>query len=71
MNQRRINNILNPELKGIPERDYIEEINIRTHRAGHTTRDGKPIPPRIMSRVPFGKTKLNVWPRDENGHLIE
>lgn len=26
---------------------------------------------RIFSTVPYGKTKLNVWPRDKNGNLID
>lgn len=61
--------IVNPELKGMPLRDYHEELNIRSHRAGHTTRRGSPIPLKIQNRG-YGTSKLNIWPRDENGHLI-
>jgi len=46
----RTMDIINPELRGMPEEDYREELNIRSHRAGYTTRDGKPIPLKIMSR---------------------
>lgn len=42
--------IMNPELQGMPQKDYLQELNIRSHRAGYTTRDGKPIPLKIMSR---------------------
>ena len=65
----RTMNIVNPELRGMPQRDYEEELNIRSHKAGHTTREGKPVPAKIMS-TGFGKSKLNVWPRDKNGNLI-
>lgn len=61
--------IINPELRGMPQKDYLQELNIRTHKAGHTTREGKPIPLKIMSRG-FGKSKLNIWPRDKDGNLI-
>ena len=63
-------NIINPELQGMPQKDYFEELNIRSHKAGHTTREGGPIPLRIMARG-FGSSKLNVWPRDEKGRLID
>jgi len=65
----RTMDIINPELKGMPERDYHEELNIRSHCAGYTTRKGGPIPLKIQNRG-FGVSKLNVWPRDENGNLI-
>lgn len=52
-------------------RDYKEELNIRSHRAGYTTRKGDPIPRKVMAAVGMGKTKIaNVWPRNENGDLI-
>jgi len=47
-----------------------DEVNQRTHLAGYTDRDGQPMIPQIMISVPVGKTKLNIWPRDENGNLI-
>ena len=65
----RTMDIINPELRGMPQRDYLEELNIRSHKAGYTTREGKQIPPKIMSRG-FGKSKLNMWPRDKHGNLI-
>ena len=65
----RTMNIINPELRGMPQRDYLEELNIRSSKAGYTTREGKQIPAKIMS-VGFGKSKLNIWPRDSEGNLI-
>lgn len=65
----RTMNIINPELRGMPQADYLQELNIRTSRAGYTTREGKPISPKIMARG-CGKSKLNIWPRDKNGNLI-
>jgi len=55
----------------ISDRDLREEVNRRTHKAGYTTREGAPIPPKIMTTVPFGERKLNIWPRDKDGNLIE
>ena len=66
----RTMDIINPELRGMPQKDYLEELNIRSSKAGYTTREGKPIPPKIMSRG-FGKSKLNIWPRDKKGNLID
>jgi len=51
--------------------DLREEVNLRTSRAGHTTRAGGRIPLRIMVTSGWGATKLNVWPRDEHGNLIQ
>ena len=65
----RTMNIINPELRGMPLRDYHEELNIRTSKAGYTRRDGGPIPAKIMARG-CGESKLNVWPRDKDGNLI-
>ena len=66
----RTMNIVNPELRGMPQKDYLEELNIRSSKAGHTTRKGGPIPPKIMTSVKFGKRKYNLWPRDKDGNLI-
>jgi len=63
--------IVNPELRGMPQHEYKQELNLRTHRAGYTTREGGPIPLRIMTTSNWGETKLNNWPRDENGNLVE
>lgn len=65
----RTMDIVNPELRGMPQEDYVQELNIRSHNAGYTTREGGPIPLKVMSRG-FGNSKLNIWPRDENGNLI-
>ena len=65
----RTMDIINPELRGMPQADYLQELNIRSHKAGYTARDGGPISFKVMSRG-FGKSKLNVWPRDKNGDLI-
>ena len=63
--------IINPELRGMPQRDYLEELNIRSSKAGHTKRDGSQIPLKIMSRG-FGTPKIvKTWPRDKDGNLIE
>jgi hypothetical protein len=55
----------------IPDKDLREEVNRRTFRAGYTTREGKPVPLKIMTTVPFGEVRLNIWPRDKNGKLID
>jgi len=55
----------------ISNRDLREEVNIRTSKAGYTTREGRPVPLKITTTMPFGKQKLNVWPRDADGKLIE
>lgn len=65
----RTMDIVNPELQGMPLRDYHEELNIRSHRAGHTTRDGGPKPLKIQNRG-FGPSRLNMWTRDGYGNLI-
>jgi len=65
----RTMDIVNPDLRGMPQEDYLQELNIRSHRAGYTTREGGQVPRKIMTRG-FGKSKLNVWPRDKNGNLI-
>ncbi len=61
--------------EGIPwnanHKDVQEEINHRTWKAGYTDRDGRPKgAPKIMSRG-IGESKLNIWPRDKDGNLIE
>jgi len=55
----------------VSEKDMQDEVNARTCKAGYTTRYGEPTySTKIMTTVPCGKTKLNVWPRDKNGQLI-
>ena len=54
------------------EDNVREEVNRRTYKAGHTNRDGgPPSATKIMVVGGLGKSKLNIWPRDENGDLIE
>ncbi len=67
----RTMDIENPELRGMPQGDYLQELNIRSHKAGYTSREGGPIPLKIIATVGIGERKLNVWPRDENGNLID
>jgi len=53
-------------------KDVREEINRRTARAGYTTKYGEsPNATKIMATVDFGERKYNLWPRDEQGNLIE
>ncbi len=66
----RTMDIENPELRGMPQKDYLQELNIRSHKAGYTTREGGPTLLKTMSRG-LGESKLNVWPRDPvTGELI-
>ncbi len=58
---------------GRSDKDVADEMNQRTFKKGITNRQGESCrgTGRIMTTVPFGESKLNVWPRDENDHLIE
>lgn len=57
---------------GKPPAGYQDEINHRTWKAGHTNREGGPRgATKIMTTVEFGERKYNLWPRDENGNLID
>jgi hypothetical protein len=55
----------------IPQKDFVEEMNHRSWKAGHTTRFGECRDATKIMANGFGVSKLNVWPRDENGQLIE
>lgn len=56
---------------GVSEKDLKDEVNFRTDKAGYTTRFGEcRAATKPMSRVTWGKQKLNIWPRDKNGNLI-
>lgn len=58
--------------ENVSEKDLKEEINKRTAKAGYTTRLGEaPYATKIQTTVPFGKVKLNNWPRDKAGNLID
>jgi hypothetical protein len=52
--------------------DLIDESNKRAARAGYCSRSGEPLgATKIQTSIPFGKVKLNLWQRDENGKLID
>ncbi len=54
------------------ESNVREEVLRRNAKAGYTTRYGEPTgSTKIMTTVPCGKEKLNIWPRDKNGKLID
>jgi hypothetical protein len=49
-----------------------EEVLRRNAKAGYCTKNGEPCrATKIQNSIPFGKQKLNVWKRDENGNLID
>jgi len=54
------------------EKDLRDEMNERSFKKGLTNRQGECCrgTGKIFTTVPFGEPKLNVWPRDENGQLI-
>lgn len=67
------------------EANVREEVNRRTCKAGYTNREGgppasgkgdsyRPVNKKkydeVHERV-FGKKKLNIWPRDSEGNLID
>lgn len=53
--------------------DLADEMNARSCKTGLTNRAGECVrgTGKIMTTVPFGRTKLNLWPRDEQGNLID
>lgn len=53
------------------EANVREEVNRRTCKAGYTNREGEPLATgKIMSQG-IGKSKLNIWPRNSEGNLID
>ena len=55
----------------VSDADLADTMNSRSHKAGLTNRQGESCKSiRIMSRG-FGPSRLNQWPRDVNGELIE
>ena len=53
------------------EKVIQDEVNLRSHKAGYTNRQGEPTySTKIMSQG-FGESKLSVWPRDSEGNLID
>jgi hypothetical protein len=56
----------------VSDNDVKDEANRRASKAGYTTRLGEsPNRTKIQTSVPFGREKLNVWPRDKHGNLIQ
>jgi hypothetical protein len=56
----------------VSQADLRDELNRRTAKAGYTTRHGEcRAATRIQGLVNWGPQKLNVWPRDKNGNLIQ
>jgi hypothetical protein len=56
----------------VSESALRDEVNRRTAKAGYTTRHGEcRAATRIQGLVGWGRQKLNVWPRDKDGNLIE
>ena len=58
--------------------EAIKQRIVDAHRRGQCDRDGNPIAPRSYGSgalssglVTIGDQRLNVWPRDDRGHLIE
>jgi len=48
------------------------EANYRASKAGYpVTESGKRKPLRILTTMPAGTVKYNLWPRDEQGNLID
>lgn len=56
----------------VSSKDLMEEAHKRSAKAGYTTRYGeRTYSMKIMTTCNWGKEKLNVWPRDKNGNLID
>jgi hypothetical protein len=54
------------------DKEFHDEVNRRTFKAGYTTRSGEcPCSTKIQTTCGFGKERLNVWPRDKHGNLIQ
>ncbi len=54
----------------VPPAEFRDEVNLRTSRAGYTTREGRPLPAKVQTTCNWGRRRLNVWPRDAAGRLI-
>jgi len=50
-----------------------DEVNRRSCKAGYTDRDGQPkdLPKIRIFGGGFGRNNYNLWPRDEQGNLID
>lgn len=56
----------------VSDADLTDEMNFRSCKKGLTNRQGicNKSSGKIMTTVPCGKEKLNIWPRDKQGNLI-
>jgi len=52
------------------EENVRDEVLRRNAKAGYCTRNGEPVAATKIMSNGIGESKLNVWPRDENGQLI-
>ena len=56
----------------VSDADLKDEAIRRNAKAGYSTRYGEcPRATRIQGLCTWGEQKLNVWPRDKDGNLIE
>ncbi len=57
----------------VSDTDLYDEMNARSCKAGLTNRHGESVrgTGKIMTTVSFGETRLNLWPRNEQGELID
>ena len=55
----------------VPEADLKDEMNIRAARAGYCTRDGNKTRRTKIQDRGYGDSTLRVWPRDEQGNLVD
>ena len=55
----------------VSEADVLDDINARTAKAGLTNRQGESCRSTKIMSCGFGESRLNVWPRDSQGRLID
>lgn len=56
----------------VSQKDLLTESYRLGAKRGYCTRDG--LPPyrtKILTLCGFGEPKLNVWPRDKDGNLLD
>ncbi len=53
------------------ESNVHEEVLRRNAKAGYCTRNGEPVSATKIMSCGIGESKLNLWPRDNDGNLIE
>jgi len=54
----------------VPDKEMREYMIEHSCKAGHTTKYGEPTFGTMIMGPGIGESKLNVWPRDEQGNLI-